>query len=245
MREDDLDGVSRAWEANARQWLAWARTPDQDVYFWQLNLPAFGELLSAPGRRTLDVGCGEGRLGRLLAEQGHRMIGIDSSPTLVEHARSAGGYEELVCGDAGEMPWPSGHADLAIAFMSLHDMPDPAAAIHEIARVLDPGGILCVAIVHPLNRSAEALEHYFTERRFSDVVTRRGLAMTFEGVDRPLESYTGPLAAAGFVIEALREPRAAAADVTHHPELSPAAERPLFLHLRCRRAGGQVSGTTT
>ena len=91
--------------------------------------------------------------------------------------------------------------------MSLHDMPDSRSVIREIARVLDPGGLLCIAIVHPLNRPAEHLaDYYFTEHRVSDVVTRNGLEMTFQGIDRPLESYARALAASGFVIESLREP---------------------------------------
>jgi SAM-dependent methyltransferase len=93
------------------------------------------------------------------------MIGIDSSPTLAAAAVEAGGYEEPICGDAAALPWPAGHCDLAIAFMSLHDMPDPASAISDIARVLEPGGVLCLAIIHPLNRSPEALEDYFTVSR--------------------------------------------------------------------------------
>jgi SAM-dependent methyltransferase len=239
MPADEPANLSGAWEDHAAQWLAWCRTPEHDVYFWRLNLPAFGALLPAAGRRTLDVGCGEGRLGRWLAAAGHRVVGIDSSPTLAAAAGQAGGYEEVVCGDAVALPWPTGHCDLAIAFMSLHDMNAPAAVIHEIARVLEPAGRLCVALVHPSNRSAQAVEDYFNDVRVSDCVSRNGLEMTFESIDRPLESYTNALSDAGFVIEELREPQAAAADVREEPWLAPAAARPFFLHLRCRldRAG--------
>lgn len=116
-------------------------------------------------------------------------------------------------------------------------MNDPASAIGEVGRVLEPGGVFCIAIVHPLNRSGEAREDYFRERPFTDVVARRGLEMAFAGIDRPLESYVDALAAAGFVIERLREPRAAPADVARSPELEPAARRPFFLHLQCRLRG--------
>jgi 2-polyprenyl-3-methyl-5-hydroxy-6-metoxy-1,4-benzoquinol methylase len=92
-----LGDVSDAWETNAEQWLAWARTPGHDTYYWDLNLPAFGRLVPDAGTRTLDVGCGEGWIGRWLAASGHHVAGIDSSPTLVDRARSAGGYDEVVC----------------------------------------------------------------------------------------------------------------------------------------------------
>lgn len=229
--------MSEAWEENAEQWLAWARTPEHDVYYWQLNLPAFAELVPRAGMRTLDIGCGEGRIGRWLADCGHRVVGIDSSQTLVDRAREAGGYEEIVCGDAAALPWPAGHFDLAVAFMSLHDMPHPAAVISEITRVLEPGGVLCIAIIHPLNRPADHLDDYFSEQRFAEVITRNGLEMTFDGVDRPLETYTRALSDNGFVIEELREPRASAIAVKRASELAPAATKPYFLHLRCRLRG--------
>jgi SAM-dependent methyltransferase len=226
--------VSEAWEENAEQWLAWARTPHHDVYYSQLNLPALAELVPGAGMRTLDIGCGEGRIGRWLVNSGHRVVGIDSSPTLASHAREAGGYEEIVCGDAAALPWPADHFDLAVAFMSLHDMPNPFCVIKEIARVLEPGGVLCIAIIHPLNRPTEHFDNYFSEQRFTEVITQHGLEMTFDGVDRPLESYTRALSDNGFVIDELREPRASATAVQRASELAPAATKPYFLHLRCR-----------
>lgn len=225
--------LSDAWERHARQWASWTRVPGHDVYFDRLNWPAFRALLPAAGRRTLDVGCGEGRAGRELRADGHRMAGIDSSPTLVALADEAGGYEELICGDAAALPWDAAAFDLALAFMSLHDMEDLTGAVAEIARVLETGGQLCLAIVHPLNRPAQALEHYFAERRFADDVERGGIRMTFESIDRPLEAYTSALTRSGFLIEALREPRPTADDLACAPRLAKAAERPYFLHMRC------------
>lgn len=107
------------------------------------------------------------------------MVGIDSSPTLVELAREAGGYAEVVCADAAELPWEARTFDLALAYMTLHDMEDMARTVAEIARVLQRGGRFCLAIVHPLNRPPEALDDYFEEHRFAD---------DFEGSVRDRES---------------------------------------------------------
>jgi len=46
-------------------------------------MPALLDLLPAPGRATLGVACGEGRLTRHLRSLGHRVTGIDASPTMV------------------------------------------------------------------------------------------------------------------------------------------------------------------
>jgi SAM-dependent methyltransferase len=230
----EVGDVSDAWEQNADRWLAWARTPEHDSYYVHLNLPAFAQLVPGAGRRTLDVGCGEGRIGRWLANAGHRVVGIDTSPTLVDRARRAGGYEQVACADAAALPWSENQFDVVVAFMSLHDMPELARAISEVARVLEPRGVFCIAIIHPLNRSVAHLNDYFSERRFAETITRNGLTMTFEGIDRPLESYTGALSENGFVIEELREPRVSPFVVERLPELAPAASKPYFLQLRCR-----------
>jgi SAM-dependent methyltransferase len=229
-----VDDVSDAWERNAREWLAWARAPDHDVYHWRLNFPAFVSLLPPAGARTLDVGCGEGRVGRWLAAHDHRVTGIDSSPTLSAAAREGGGYDEVVDGDAASLPWPADTFDLAVGYMCLQDLPDPSPVIAEIARVLRPGGWLALATVHPLNRPDEHLDRYFETLRFHDEVARDGLRMTFEGVDRPLSDYTAALADNGFVIDRLGEPRPTVADCRAHESLRKAARRPYFLHLRCR-----------
>jgi 2-polyprenyl-3-methyl-5-hydroxy-6-metoxy-1,4-benzoquinol methylase len=75
----DVADLSVSWEAEARQWIQWARTPGHDSY-WRFHRDQFLRLLPPPGRQTLDIGCGEGRLARDLKELGHRVVGIDSSP---------------------------------------------------------------------------------------------------------------------------------------------------------------------
>jgi SAM-dependent methyltransferase len=230
------DRVGEAWERRAGEWTAWARTAGHDVHFTQLNWPAFERLLPAPGRLTLDLGCGEGRIGRLLQPAGHRLVGLDSSPSLAALAREGGGYDRVLDADAAAIPLDDGAVDLVVAFMSLHDMDDPAAAIAECARVLEPGGLLIAAIVHPFNRPEERLVDYFEHQRAADSVETNGLTMTFESIDRPLEFYTRALERAGFVIEALREPRPDEAAVRAEPRLASALHRPFFLHLLCRRS---------
>ena len=100
-----FSSLSDAWERHASDWARWTRVPGHDVYHERLNWPAFQELLPPPGRRTLDVGCGEGRVGRRLRDSGHRVAGIDSSRTLLGLAHEAGGDDELVCGHAAALPW--------------------------------------------------------------------------------------------------------------------------------------------
>ena len=71
--------LRRAWEEHGPAWLAWAREPGHDSY-WRFHRDAFLELVPEPGRRTLDLGCGEGRFSRDLQRLGHDVTGLDASP---------------------------------------------------------------------------------------------------------------------------------------------------------------------
>lgn len=195
----------------------------------------FLELVPPPGRLTLDVGCGEGRLSRDLQAAGHHTIGLDGSPTLIEAAREADPNGTYVVADAASLPIDDGHADLVVAFMSLQDVDDMAGAVRETARVLEPGGRLVIAVVHPINsghrldrENPEAplvMTHdYFERRHYRDELERDGLRMTFESRHWTLEDYFEALRGAGFQVDALRE----IAD-DEHPKWS---RYPLFLHVR-------------
>jgi ubiquinone/menaquinone biosynthesis C-methylase UbiE len=138
------------WEAHAKQWIAWARAPGHDSY-WRYHRDQFLRLLPPPGRLTVDIGCGEGRLTRHLKALGHAIVGIDSSPSLIAAARGLDPSMDLRVADAAALPLDDASADLAIAFMSLHDIDAMPVAVHEIARILERGGRLCLAIVHPIN----------------------------------------------------------------------------------------------
>ncbi len=233
------EDATQAWRETAGDWLTWARTPGLDVAFWELNLPWLERLLPGPDRlpspaAVVDIGCGEGRVGRVLAERGHQVRGLDSSRLLADAARDGGGYVEVVNGDATALPWAQDSFDLAVAFMTLMDMPDPVSAISETARVLRPGGWFCLAIGHPYNRSEASRVSYFEEFHFDETVARGGVEMRFIGTDRPLSAYTGALAASGFAIEELSEPRPGADWPAHHPEIADAYDTPFFLHIRAR-----------
>ena len=50
-------------------------------------------------------------MARDLAARGHTVVGIDSSPTLLEYARAAGPAAEYVLADAAALPFPDGSFD--------------------------------------------------------------------------------------------------------------------------------------
>ena len=86
------------------------------------------------GRLTLDLGCGEGRGGLALRERGHRLVGVDAAPTMVDLARETGAYDEVHLADAAALPLDDGAVDLVVAYMSMHDIED-VAALPALAKV--------------------------------------------------------------------------------------------------------------
>jgi SAM-dependent methyltransferase len=233
-----------SWEDEAHNWIAWARTADHDAY-WEYA-PQFFELVPAPGRATLEIGCGEGRVARDLAARDHRVTAVDSSPTLLEAAREAQPDADFFLADAAELPFADASFDLVVAFNSLMDIDDMPGAVREAARVLEPGGRVCVCVTHPFQdagrfatREADApfviSGSYFGRRRFDETFERDGLTMRFLGWCHPLEDYARAFEDAGLAIEALREPPqrndAVAADASE----ARWQRFPVFLFLRLRK----------
>jgi SAM-dependent methyltransferase len=219
----------------AAEWTRFARDPRGDYTNLEFNIPAFLELVPPPGRRTLDLGCGEGRVGAALARKGHRVVGVDSSDGMIA---SAVEVIEAEVADAAALPFDEDEFDLVVAFMSVQDMDEPKAAVQEVARVLEPGGRFCLAVPHPINlagrfESKDPDARFFIERSYylpylhEDVVERDGFRIHLAGMHYPFEAYFRLFEEAGFVVEALREPR--------HAKNPRWARVPLFLHVRAVR----------
>jgi SAM-dependent methyltransferase len=224
------------WNRHAHEWIAWART-GLDTYE-TFHRDAFLPLVPRPGRLTVEVGCGEGRVSRDLHVLGHHVLAVDLSLAM---SRAAATHPAdpvpAVVADAARLPLATGAADCVVAFMSLHDIDHMPAAVREIGRILAAGGCLVMAIVHPINSAGRFTGDkadadrpfiiggsYLQPERYADIVTRDELTITFHGEHRPLQAYTEALADAGFVIERLIEP-------TSPDPAKPWRRVPLFLDI--------------
>jgi SAM-dependent methyltransferase len=239
--------MGATWEDEAEDWVRWARTPGFDAY-WYYSPGFFDEIVPAPGRRTLELGCGEGRVMRDLTARGHRVTGVDSAPTLLEHARAADPEGDYVLADAAALPFEGAAFDLVVAHNSLMDVDDMPGSVREAARVLEPGGRLAVCITHPINDAGRFSDRtpgaefvirdsYFGRRPFNETFERGGLQLTFHGWCYPLEAYTTALEDAGLVIERLRETQAPPALVERDPGEERWRRVPMFLWMRARKDG--------
>jgi SAM-dependent methyltransferase len=230
-----------SWEWQAGSWVRWARTPGHDSY-WSFRDAFFDAIVPAPGRRTLELGCGEGRVTRDLTQRGHQVVALDISATLVTAASAADPFGVYVLGDAAALPFADGSFDLVVAYNSLMDVDDMPAAVSEASRVLEPGGRLSVCVTHPTadagkfeSKDPEApfviAGSYLGRHRIEEPFERDGLQITFIGWRYSLEEYARALEDGGLLIERLREPPAPPA-LAARPGFERWRRLPNFLHLR-------------
>ena len=79
---------------------------------------------------------------------GHRVTGLDPSPTLARAAAESAGGPEYVFGIAEALPFEDGAFDLVVSYNALMDVHDMPRAVREMARVLTRGGGLCFCVTH-------------------------------------------------------------------------------------------------
>lgn len=100
----------------------------------------------ANGVHWLDIGCGTGPLTETILSLAapESVVGVDLSADFVAFARSRSDdpRASFAVADAIDLPLPDGAVDAAVSGLVLNFVPDPTAAVREMARVLRPGGTL-------------------------------------------------------------------------------------------------------
>lgn len=106
-----------------------------------------------PGDRILDMACGSGVYTCWLAErvgpEGH-VVGLDINPAYLQaaqHLLTQACLSERVSlqeGDVEALPFDHASFDLVWCAQSMYSLPDPAAALRELRRIVRPGGVVAV-----------------------------------------------------------------------------------------------------
>lgn len=123
-----------------------------DAFMGRYSAPLAPRFAAAAGvtphDTVIDVGCGPGALTSHLVELvgASSVSACDPSPSFVEAcaARHPGAVVQL--GRAEAIPFPTDHADRAMAQLVLHFVSDPEQAAREMARVVRPGGTVAACV---------------------------------------------------------------------------------------------------
>ena len=230
---DDPNEFTRdAWEANADVWDA--RMGDEGNDFFNLLCwPAMSALLDLqPGRRYLDIACGNGLTSRRLAALGAQVTAFDFSANLIEKAKSRSTkYQSLISYQVvdatneqqllalGEQSF-----DAALSNMALFDMADLEPLFQALPKLLKPNGIFVFSLTHPAFNNAstvhvleEADEEGEIKTVYSVKTSRyltpyhaKGLALLSQPkpqmyFERPLQYYLKLGFQNGFVLDGFEE----------------------------------------
>lgn len=130
---EGYDAVARSYDA----W-KWQR-------FWDLNeVPVVQRILpcSRVPARVLDIGTGTGRYARIFAERGNEVAAMDISREMLTQAAShVPRNVRLLQGVAQDIPQSRAAVDVVVCARVLSHVPQPAAVLAEIRRVLRPDGL--------------------------------------------------------------------------------------------------------
>jgi SAM-dependent methyltransferase len=101
-------------------------------------------LAPSPDRPWLDLACGTGAVAERAAAAGAPVVGIDLAPALIETARERAAERGLAIdyrvGDCERLDLPDASFDVVLCVHVLEHVPDDAAALRELHRILKPGG---------------------------------------------------------------------------------------------------------
>ena len=118
-----------------------------------------------PPRRIVDVGCGTVRLLRAVSERWPEavLLGVDPAEHMIAQAARLNPSITFKVAVAESLPFPDQNADLILSSVSFHHWGDKEQGLREVARVLVPGGWLCLA------------DHTFPSFQGGKSMSRRGL----------------------------------------------------------------------
>ncbi|MEJ2816179.1 class I SAM-dependent methyltransferase [Caulobacter sp. CCG-8] len=210
------DPNSNGWAESAAAWIADMGEHGDYGRRYVLD-PVIRQRLGERGfRKALDVGCGEGRLCRMLSGFGVETIGLDPTQALLDQARRSHPEGRYVEGVAEALPFEDAGFDLVVSCLSLIDIPGFEAAIAEMARVLAPGGTLFVANLTSFATAridAPILERWVNSPgvRIDRYLEQRSSWEAWRGIrivnwHRPLSAYMAAFLGAGLRLTHFDEP---------------------------------------
>lgn len=223
-----VDGQDTVTSANAR---GWDRLADayqrhvgwpEDELTWGIRCPPESDLRLisdvVQAARTLVLGCGGGEdLVALAALGAGPLTGVDPSLRQLEHAR-----RRCAARDLDPTLIPSGAEDLSavedasqdlvVSVQALDYVGDLDRCFAEVHRVLRPGGVLALSVLHPADLATSDAPPYAWHRSYFTSQHRwtwDGLAddaIEFTSWLRPPSSWFAACTEAGLLVERLLEP---------------------------------------
>ena len=224
---------SALWDAHAPWWKETYTAGADAEYVGEIIPLVLQELAGC--RRILDLGCGEGQLGRALLEVGEpkQVIGVDPSLRqlqngLLPHAAAASGRRggrargrgavvHFVQAAGEELPFAAESFDGILCCLAIEHADQPDRLLEEVARLLTPQGRFLLLVNHPMYQGPDSgfVDDQILGEHYWRVGAYLRETVNLEEVDagvkipfahRPLSRYLNPLAARDVLLTAMHEP---------------------------------------
>ncbi len=257
MKSAAARGPKTSWEGVAG-W--YGRHLEKDGTFQEaVVFPGAERLLSpVPGKRYLDIACGEGAFSRQIARRpGIRVSGFDAAPSLIARAkRLAPKNADYLVADAKAFAdrYPPAAFDGASCILAIQNIDEIGPVFRDAARVLKPGSAFVLVMNHPSFRQPRQSGWGWDEGRKLQyrrvdkylgaydvpIQAHPGSApdVVTHSFHRPLQAYVKALSASGFVLADLEEwssHRVSDSGPKARAENASRTEIPMFLALVARK----------
>jgi SAM-dependent methyltransferase len=234
------------WEDIASWWQE-GFTQGADAEYEQQILPLIADHLAGT-HRLLDVGCGEGQVGRLALGLPGVALAVGIDPTwaqIAEAARRDGGVR-VARAAAAAIPFSSRSFDAVVACLVFEHIEALEEALAEVGRVLRPGGRFLLLLNHPLLQTPGSgwIDDTILEEQYWRIGPYLLEDSSMEEVDkgvwipfihRPLSRYINAMAAAGLYVTHMEEPAPPPGFLARAEEYAGAATIPRLLMVRSEK----------
>lgn len=139
----------------------------EDTYQEKLIKPNLMRILNPQkGEAILDLGCGQGYFGRVMAQSGAKVVGVDVGAELVKLAKDQASSNETYLVQSAEKlsQLTDAKFDAAICILALQNIKNLSSAVLEMSRVLKPNGRAVLVLNHPAFRVPSASSWGYEEK---------------------------------------------------------------------------------
>lgn len=156
------DASAKFYAEYFARWPSGPQGPDRDAALKEILV----RLPCVSGSLALDIGCGAGRVARLIATlfPEVKVFGVDISHEVIQQSKSLDLSRTIQFLQANELelPFRDGSFNVATCRMSIHHYPDILAHLREVRRVLAPGGTYLIIDILPEDEWEPLLNQVFT-----------------------------------------------------------------------------------